>query len=455
VKKKGSTGSPFSFLKRISKSMQLSQYLKIYPSQERPGHLLFFSTKKASKILLEKETYQAIEKGTLSTSDEALLSKLGMIVHDREEEKRAILGLFDDINTKNPGLSVMVVLNLDCNFSCIYCYEGGMKGNLYMSDETAGHLVDFIKEKFTGHKKSLLIDFYGGEPLLSTGLIKSISRALRSFTESRGASYSFTLVTNGSLFTRHVAKELVPLGLKSVKITLDGPAEVHNRNRPFKSGAGSFDTIIRNIKETCDLVKIGIGGNFERTNYEKFPLLLGHLVREGLTRDKIAMVKFDPVAKRPEGDLSPPDYSGGCMSINEPWLTGATALLREEILKKGYDTLKLMPITCMVEIADSYVVNFDGVIYKCPGFIGKKGFEVGDLQTGVRDYASTYNLGIWKNDKCAECEYLPLCFGGCRYMTFVRNGDIDRVDCQKPYLDAPLETLVKQDVRYRLKADSR
>jgi len=454
VKKKGSAGSPFSLLKTVSKLMQLSRYLKVYPCEERPGHLLLFSTKKASKALLKKETYEAIERGALSPSDEALLSRLGMIVHDGEEEKRGILGLFDELNAKNAGVNIMVVLNVDCNFSCIYCYEGGMKGNLYMSDETAGHLIDFIKEKFTEHKKSLLIDFYGGEPLLSTGLIKSISRALRSFTESRGASYSFTLVTNGSLFTRRVAEELTPLGLESVKITLDGPAEIHNRCRPLKSGAGSFGTIIRNIKETCDLVKIGIGGNFERDNYEKFPLLLDYLVEEGLTPDKIAMVKFDPVAKRPEGDLSPPDYRGGCMSINEPWISRAAGQLREEILRRGYDTLKLMPITCMVEIADSYVVNFDGAIYKCPGFIGKAGFEVGDLRTGVQDYTDTYKLGIWKNEECAECEYLPLCFGGCRYMTFVREGNIDTVDCQKPYLDASLETLVKQDIKYRLKADS-
>jgi len=434
--------------------MQLSHYLKIYPCEEKPDHLLLFSTKKASKALLKKDRFQAIEKGTLSPSDGALLSRLGMIVHDREEEKRAILGLFDEVNTKNAGVNIMVVLNVDCNFSCIYCYEGGMKGNLYMSDETAGHLIDFIKEKFTEDKKSLLIDFYGGEPLLSTGLIKSISRALRSFTAGRGASYSFTIVTNGSLFTRQVAEELAPLGLESVKITLDGPAEIHNRCRPFKSGAGSFNSILRNIKETCDLVKIGIGGNFERDNYEKFPLLLDYLVREGLTPDKIAMVKFDPVAKRPEGDLSPPDYRGGCVSINEPWISRAAAQLREEILNRGYGTLKLMPITCMVEIADSYVVNFDGVIYKCPGFIGKAGFGVGDLRTGVRDYTNSYKLGIWKNQKCAGCDYLPLCFGGCRYMKFVRDGNIDTVDCQKPYLDASLETLVKQDIKYRLKADS-
>ena len=40
-------------------------------------------------------------------------------------------------------------------------------------------------------------------------------------------------------------------------------------------------------------------------------------------------------------------------------------------------------------------------------------------------------------------------------MTFLRDGNIDAVDCQKAYLDASLETLVKQDVKYRPKADNR
>ena len=430
--------------------MQLSRYLKVYPCRERAGYLLLFSTKKASKILIKKETYHAIKKGLLSPSDEALLSRLGFIVEDREAEKEAMLNFFDDANSRDSVLNLIVVLNLDCNFSCIYCYEGDMKGKLYMSDKTAGGLIDFIKERFTEDKKTLLIDFYGGEPLLSIGLIKSISGALKPFCERRGASYTFTLVTNGSLFTKRVAEQLVPLGLKRVKITLDGPAEIHNRYRPFKSGAGSFDTIIGNIKDTCDLVKIGIGGNFEKNNYKKFPLLLDYLLREGLTPDRIPSVKFYPVIKRPAGDLSPTDYKGGCMSVNEPWIVEAEAGLREEILRRGYKTPKLAPILCMVETTDAYVVNFDGVIYKCPAFIGKEGFEVGDVQTGVKDYSAIYKLGIWKNEDCALCEYLPLCFGGCRYMTFVRDGNIERLDCQKDYLDASLETLIKQDIKYGL-----
>ena len=105
----------------------------------------------------------------------------------------------------------------------------------------------------------------------------------------------------------------------------------------------------------------------------------------------------------------------------------------------------------MIEVSDSYVVNFDGFIYKCPGFVGKKDFSVGSLQTGITDYSRSYKLGIWKNEKCSDCEYLPLCFGGCRYMTFIRDGNIDALDCQKDYFDASLETMIKQEITYKLK----
>ena len=227
--------------------MQLSHFLKIYPYEEKPGYFLLFSTKRSSILVIKKETFQAIEQGTLSPSDEALLSKHGVIVPDQEQEKQSMLGLLDTMNARNPVLNSMVVLNLDCNFACLYCYEGDMKGNLYMSDETATLLIELMKKNFTGEKKKILIDCYGGEPLLSLDLIKSISRELKAFAQEKGGSFNSTLVTNGSLFKRQTAEELVSLGLERVKITLDGPAEVHNHYRPFKSGAGSFDTIINLI----------------------------------------------------------------------------------------------------------------------------------------------------------------------------------------------------------------
>lgn len=429
--------------------MQTSRYLKTFSFEERPGSRLVFSTKKTSTAVLTDEVLCSIDRGTLSAEDLATLSKLGLIVPDKEAEKQSMLDYVDRLNARNSNLNISVVINLDCNFRCVYCYEEGMKGSLYMSDDTIGQLIGFIKARFTSDKKTLNIDFYGGEPLLSRGPIKYISEALQAFTRERGAEYSFTLVTNGSLFTGRVAEELSRVGLAAIKVTLDGPAEIHNRYRPFKTGAGSFDAIIRNLKETCDLVKIGIGGNFDRGNYEKFIPLLDFLEKEGLTPDRISNIKFSPVMKRPAGDTSPADYADGCMSVNEPWLFKADSLLREEVLRRGYRTSRLMPMPCQVEITDTYVVNFDGAVCKCPTFIGRKDYEIGNLRDGIRDYREAYKLDIWKNERCLECEYLPLCFGGCRYMAYIRDGNIDSIDCKKSYMDAALETLVRQDIKYR------
>ena len=429
--------------------MQLSKYLKIFPYSEKPDHFLFYSTKQASVATLNKAVYEAIEKDELSASLEAQLLKLGIIVPDRDQEKQYLLNFLNEINKKNTSLSIVIVLNLDCNFSCVYCFEGDMKGKLYMSVDTADDLICFIKEKFTDHKQNLRIDFYGGEPLLSVDLIRYISTSIRGFADSKKAFYNFSLVTNGSLFTRVVAEELVDLGLTNVQITLDGPAATHNKFRPFKSGNGSFITILKNIHNTWDLVKIGIVGNFEKNNYNEFVSLLDFIEQENLSPDRISSIRFAPIINRPEGEISPTDYQSGCMSINEPWLLDAERLLREEILKRGYYTPKPMPTPCAIEFTDSFVVNFDGDIYKCPAFIGKADFVMGNLKKSITSDESAYNLDIWKNEDCLDCEYLPLCFGGCRYMAYVRDGNIENLDCRKEYLDESLETLIKQDIRLR------
>ena len=103
---------------------------------------------------------------------------------------------------------------------------------------------------------------------------------------------------------------------------------------------------------------------------------------------------------------------------------------------------------CLVENRNAFVVNWDGLLYKCPAFIGQTGYAAVDLAAGPIDCNDAYRLDIWQNQECADCEYLPLCFGGCRYMTFIRNGRIDGVDCKRAFLDATLETFIKQDIQY-------
>jgi uncharacterized protein len=105
----------------------------------------------------------------------------------------------------------------------------------------------------------------------------------------------------------------------------------------------------------------------------------------------------------------------------------------------------------MVEFTNDLVINVDGTIYKCPAFVGREGFTVGDLRNGVVDNVDAYNTAVWKKQECLDCAYLPQCFGGCRFLRFLRDGNIDSVDCWKDFLDATMESCIMQDLKYRQK----
>jgi uncharacterized protein len=80
---------------------------------------------------------------------------------------------------------------------------------------------------------------------------------------------------------------------------------------------------------------------------------------------------------------------------------------------------------------------------------------IGTLAAGIGDYAVSHNLDVWKKDECLDCAYLPLCFGGCRFLKLLRDGTIDDVDCRKAYLDETLESLIRQDLQHRPRGRAR
>jgi uncharacterized protein len=433
----------------FGENMKLSCYSKLFTSQEATDSVIAYSTQNAAAALIPSELIDDINKGSLSQEEREILTDLGILVSSREEEKIKMRGFIRELNDLNKSFKYIVVMNLDCNLACKYCFEGKRKGKFYLSEETADKFIDFIKRSDLTGKESIKIVFYGGEPLLSLARIVSISERIGAFTKERGLKYGFTLVTNGTLLTSSVVNRLKPLGLQGVKVTLDGPKNIHDIYRPFKSGTGSFETILRNIKEVCDMTTVQLGGNYTQDNFREFPHLLDHLAAAGLTPARLPLIKFDPVMNE-SSEFAPADFHDGCESNDEPWISDAAIFLREEILRHGYRTQKIVPSSCFAEFKDSFVVNYDGALYKCPGLIGREQFRVGDLERGQIDYRESHGLDVWKNEECLECAYLPLCFGGCKYMKAVRDGNMHSVICQKDYFDRTLATLVAQDIRYDL-----
>lgn len=429
--------------------MYLSRYLKSWPYHDEPGYTLLYSTKKSSLVLLPDEIIPQLKLGRCPAEYVDDLAELGMLVPDPAKEKEELCRFIPEINRLNPGIDISVILGLDCNFACTYCYEGSMKGKAAMTDETADRLVDFVRGLVRPGKEKLTLDFYGGEPLLYTKQIKRIAGALQPFARAKGIDFRFSLVTNGSLLTRGTVESLLPFGLKGAKVTVDGPPAIHDRCRPFKSGKPSFDIIMRNIRDCCDLVKIGLGGNFTRYNFKEFPRLFEHLAEYELTPEHIRQIQFSP-ASQTSDKYANPEFAGGCRSCAEPWLAEAANLLREETMKRQFKAPKMGLAPCMVDVNDAYTVHFDGNLFKCVAMIGHPHYAVGDIRQGVKDYQDIYHVDHWRHsEECLDCAYLPLCFGGCRYMEYQRSGDMAAVDCMREFFDASLEVTIKQEVKYR------
>lgn len=432
-----------------SNQMMLSRYCKIYPDRKDPDSVVLLSTRQASIATVPRALLEDIKNNTLNEDDRTTLADLGLLAESHEDETLEMAGLWDELNSMNYVFKSYVAMNLDCNLACKYCFEGLRKGKFYMSRETADAFVGFVEKKVSANKtlNEIHIVYYGGEPLLSTELILHMSGGLKALAKSLGIEYSASIITNGTLLTQKTAEKLRTVGIMDASVTLDGPKKIHDSYRPLKSGRGSFDRIVRNLKEVCDMLDVQIGGNYTQDNYRQFPLLLDYLIKEGLGPDRIADARFDFVTNESEG-YGPPDFHDGTFSINDPWLFDAVLYLRGEISKRGYKRVNLAPWSCMMELRDRMVVNYNGDIYKCPSLIGREEFKVGNILSGVKDYSKSHNLNNWKNEKCLDCVYLPLCFGGCRYMKLVRDGNMEGVDCKKPYLDAVLEKLVLQDIKY-------
>lgn len=430
--------------------MQLSPYTLSFPHPDEPDSTVLFACKTGALVVLDHDDFEGIRQGRIPAESLADLIEMGLTVEDPEADRAAVQGYLTELNRLNPNLTVAVVLGLDCNFACRYCFEGKQKGGGAMSDETADRLVAYLKQRFTEGKTRLQLEVYGGEPLLYVKRLVSLASQLKPFVEERGGELLIPLVSNGSLLTPQLVDELNRWGLEGVKVTIDGPPENHNRFRPLKNGGPSFERIVANLAQVCDKTRIRLGGNYTADNYHDFATVLDLLAEAGIGPDQLEHVNFN-IVMRIQDKIANNEYLGGCASINEPWLVAASLKVREEVYKRGYRIPEIGPTPCAVEMDDAFTVNWDGGLYKCVTWAGHEAYRIGDLRQGIsKGSLENHYLWHWQQEReCRECRYLPLCFGGCRYMAYQREGSMAKVDCRKPYYDAALIPMLLQDLKYR------
>ncbi|MDK2587344.1 radical SAM protein [Romboutsia sedimentorum] len=136
-----------------------------------------------------------------------------------------------------------------CNLRCKYCvYQEGQGafrnfGENDMSLDTAKKAIDLLALR---SDDEVNISFYGGEPLLRFDLIKQCISYCNDKFSNKTVYYNMT--TNCTLMTPEIAGYLASVDNFTITVSLDGPECIHDKNRVFINGTGSFDKTINGLK---------------------------------------------------------------------------------------------------------------------------------------------------------------------------------------------------------------
>ena len=136
-------------------------------------------------------------------------------------------------------------LTNSCNFSCSYCFRGkAIDGSKAISGEMLKLILSYIVKFCRSNKiRSISIQPWGGEPLLAFPQVKEIV----SFFDGEDISCRVTMMTNGAMITRKIAEYLYANHV-DIGVSLDGPPDIQNSQRPSKDGRDSYSLVLRGIR---------------------------------------------------------------------------------------------------------------------------------------------------------------------------------------------------------------
>jgi uncharacterized protein len=154
---------------------------------------------------------------------------------------------------RNQTLNLTIKPTISCNLDCIYCWQKDESG--FMNEGTIENVLKFIDNKVKTVKK-LVINWFGGEPMLAYDIIISMMERVGTICRNNHIPYLGLMSTNGTLLTSEKMNVLLKHHIYSFQVTLDGTKELHDRCRPAKNPViSSYDLITKNLINIRDAVK--------------------------------------------------------------------------------------------------------------------------------------------------------------------------------------------------------
>jgi uncharacterized protein len=369
---------------------------------------------------LHREFHAALE-GTDADSVAALLASYGL---------EATPEIDDEPLTEVPVHALSLAVAQKCNLGCTYCYAqqgefGGQAKN--MPPETARAAIDLLIEQASEGGK-INLAFMGGEPLANRAVLRAATAYALERASSRGVRCHFSITTNGSLLQEDDAEFFEEHGF-AVTVSLDGPAPVHDRLRPFKGGKGSFEHIVERLAPLLALQRrMQVSARVTVTPFNlDLPGTLDTFIDMGFHS-----VGFSPLLRAPNGraEMGPDDMA----DLLQGMIACGLAFEQKAMRGERYPFLNMQnalreiqrgthrPYPCGAG-AGYFGVSADGELAACHRFVGDEAGVMGHLSTGVDHVRQTIWLAerhVHRQLPCNACWARYLCGGGCHHEVLAR-----------------------------------
>jgi uncharacterized protein len=170
-----------------------------------------------------------------------------------------------------------------CNLDCSYCYLPGRDQRFRMTFDTPALALKLLYEG--GCLESLLdVAWHAGEPLVLP--VSYYRQAFDRLESVRPPSLNIRhhFQTNGTLISNEFCRFVKEYDV-AVGVSLDGPNEIHDNNRPTRGGQGTHKLVMEGIRKLqAHEIPISILAVLTRTTLEKPDILFEFFAANGIQR---------------------------------------------------------------------------------------------------------------------------------------------------------------------------
>jgi uncharacterized protein len=341
-----------------------------------------------------------------------------------------------------------------CNLNCAYCFylekeklypDTAGKAGWAMNDSV---LEAYIRQYIEGQNApAVSFAWQGGEPtLLGVEFFQRVLDIQKK--HSGGRKVENTLQTNGVLLDDRWCEFLAANGFL-VGVSIDGPRELHDRNRMDRAGAPTFDKVVRGIRflkkhgvefNTLTVVQSdnarhprdvyrflkGAGSGF----LQFIPIV--ERVADSAGEDGLVLISPDSAADARVSDWSvtPQQYGDFLCSIFDEWVRNDVGRVLVQLFEVTLEAWAGLPSSLCVfspTCGDAMVIEHNGDLYSCDHFVYPRNRLGNVLETPLAAMAHSDRQQAFGSAKltalpsyCRACRFLPACNGECPKHRFAK-----------------------------------